>query len=256
MQPPLSALDIAAPSLPTSIDARRWGRALAAVAALGLAGCSTPLANRTARVLPVGEVELAGSVGGYGSVIGGGPSTPGAPHVEGSARFGIAENLDLQLRVDEQLFPELVLGSQLIGDQHQEQDVAVAIAAGARTAVFPDTKFANLSVPLMVLVDIPFEAVRFTITSRNIVGILFGRGGGMSFTPGLSLGATMPLGPQFFLRGELAGNTTILQAGGALDDALPSYGGTYAFALGLGYRFGDGPSTSSAAPAATSEATP
>jgi hypothetical protein len=77
-----------------------------ALAALNL-GCSTPLANRTARAVPVGQVEVSGSADLFGAVLTAGPTSgtalplpPILPNLEASGRFGVAKNLDVQLRLD------------------------------------------------------------------------------------------------------------------------------------------------------------
>jgi hypothetical protein len=174
------------------------------------AGCSTPLSLRGARVLEPGEVEVLFSpqvqvpavvaAGGGQSVAAGGNPFGWA---EASARFGLIDRLDLQLRLDPSIIPEASLGYQLVGDPARNDDFALTVTAGLK----PSFLFvaANFNVPVQVLVEAPLnDTLAFTGGLRVIPSVfsIFGGGNIFAFAPGVVAGVRFKTG-NFVLQPEV-----------------------------------------------------
>lgn len=219
--------------------------------------CASPLASRRAQVLEKGEVEMI--VVPTAIVTGGLVEEDGArfpvlplPHVEASVRFGIFDRVDMQLKVDEALFPELAFGWQVIGDP-TKNEFALTVGAGAKLAVFPLSPqggAGNISVPLQLLVDVPVgEEGAIYFGTRTIVGVAFGvtdtgdaggdvdSRGGLAVTPGLVVGLSLPIGA-FLLQPELAANAPIGFGTTQIPPAREGLSvGYVALGVGVGARF-------------------
>lgn len=188
-------------------------RLLCAVAvSLGVlgAGCSTPLSLRGARVMEPGEVEVIVSpqvqvpavVGTAGGQSAGSPIQPFA-WVEGSVRFGVIDRLDLQLRIDPSVVPEVTAGYQLLGDPTRNDDFALTVTAGIKPSFL--LVASNVNIPLQVLVEVPFnETLAFTGGVRMIPSVLtiFSAGNLFAFAPGVTAGLRVTAG-SFVLQPEL-----------------------------------------------------
>jgi hypothetical protein len=208
----------------------------------------------------VGQIEVSGGADLFGAIYDSGengdtiPLPPVLPNLELSGRFGVVKDVDLQLRLDTFLYPEVAVGYQFLGSQLDADSVAASVAIGGRFYAVPALggQFdGNLSVPVMVLVDIPIGPATLTLNSRNIVGILVGQGGSLSVTPGFSAAATFPYGDSpLFLRTEIGANYPILLAGekNLSANAIAFYGGS----IGIGYTFGT-PKALDASPPKTPE---
>lgn len=212
------------------------------IAALALAtACSTPLASRRARVQQKGTAELS-AVPALDATIFSLNGLPPVPHLEGSARFGIMDRTDVQLKIDELLTPEIAVGYQFIGDPARN-DFALTLTGGVRPGftaagggLFPGLA-PNISVPLQLLVDIPlYDDACLTAGTRNIIGYSFPLGGdtagtGLAVSPGLLVSASFPFGERYFVRPELAANVSFQD--GALINANAILG------VGIGMTLGD-----------------
>lgn len=226
--------------------------AVAVVAAVCATGCSTPLASRRAQVLEKGEVEFVAVPTAVLATL---PDAPAGtspviplPHVEGSVRFGIFDRADLQLKVDEALFPELAFGYQILGDPHVNE-FAMTFTAGAKVAFFVVPSFGfgsnvgagNISMPLQLLFDVPLgEEAALYFGTRTILGSAFASSsgdaasGGLVVTPGLVVGASIPFG-WLLLQPELAANYPIPV--GDSQGLSDTGGGFIALGVGVGTRF-------------------
>lgn len=220
-------------------------------AALLASACSTPLASRRAQVLEKGEVEFVAVPTAVLLAVPETPTVAGAliplPHVEGSVRFGIFDRADLQLKVDEALFPEIAFGYQIIGDPHVNE-FAMTFTAGAKVAFFAVPVYnvaggGNVSMPLQLLFDVPLgEEAALYFGTRTILGTAFAvsnqssgsvGSGGLAVTPGLVVGASIPFGWLLF-QPELAANYPIALTG---DGTGAGNAGYIALGLGVGTRF-------------------
>lgn len=217
------------------------------VAVAGLAGCSTPLSLRGARVLEPGEVEVLVSPQaqlGYAPQGLVQSSTRLYPLAWGelSGRFGIAERMDLQLRIDPSIIPEVSVGYQLLGDPARNDDLALTLTGGlklAPAALAFGAGYANL--PLQVLVEAPVnDVVAFTAGVRvipNLLALFNGSGGvGFGIAPGLVGGIRVKLGA-FVLQPELglSGNFPIA---GVDASGINEYVGIQNVAATFGLNFG------------------
>jgi hypothetical protein len=174
------------------------------------AGCSTPLALRGARVLEPGEVEVLFSPQVQLPVVvgtGGGQSSAAAIQpfgwAEASARFGLIDRLDLQLRLDASIVPEVSVGYQLLGDPARNDDFALTLTAGVKPSFL--IVAANVNVPLQVLVEVPFnDTFAFTGGLRMIPSVfsIFGAGNIFAFGPGAVAGVRIKTG-NFVFQPEL-----------------------------------------------------
>ena len=185
----------------------RFVTATVVVAAMLEMGCSTPLSLRGARVLEPGEVEVIVSPQvQIPTVI----STTGTPAsltlptygwAEGSVRFGVAERLDMQLRIDPSIIPEISIGYQLIGDPARDDEFALTFTAGIKPTFVLVASYVNL--PLMLLVDIPInDTLGVTGGLRvipNVLSVIGGQGGNLfGVAPGLVAGLRVKTGPFVF----------------------------------------------------------
>lgn len=232
------------------------GRARQAAAVLSLlsVGCSTPLSVRRAQVLNPGQAEvmvspqfqvgtLADSVGQFngsyseetgaqgGRVFGWG---------ELSARFGVAERMDLQLRVDPSLLPEVAVGYQFQGRTGTSITHAATFTAGIKLGA-PGLLGNSLgsggfllSIPLQLLCDIPLgEHAVLVAGLRLIPNAYFGS---WNFAPGavaaLSFGGT---GPWRF-QPEVAVSANFLGVGRS--DVDLKVAPSVTFGANFGYVFG------------------
>src|SRR6185437_7772563 len=113
-------------------------KTIALASIIALAGCASPLGERRARVMLPGELEVGATAVLTAAVPLPPPGKPpvmlSAP-VEGSARFGVIERVDVQLRTGATVWPgtpEASVGVQLFGDPHDAHDVAVTVTGGAQ----------------------------------------------------------------------------------------------------------------------------
>ena len=238
-----------------------------AAAALLAVGCSTPLAIRGARVMEPGEVEVLASpqlqvasvsVGGFGA-------SPALtyPWIEGSVRFGLIDRLDMQLRFDPSLFPEISFGYQFIGDPSRDDDFALTLTGGVK-ATFAGAGgglAAYFNLPIQLLVDIPVgESFGLLAGLRVIPNGFFGIGGGSGglvagAAPGGVVGLRFKLGavvisPEFAVSSNFPFLGTVSGGGTTGGLGLATTSGT--FGLNIGGQFGGPdkkPAASSQAPA-------
>lgn len=203
--------------------------AMLSVTSLAVAstGCSSPLASRRAQVIEPGELELQFVPYVEATAIVAAPTLPGAyPFAEASARFGLVDRLDLHIKVDPTIIPEVSLGYQLVGDP-TKNELAFTITGGVKPSVFmfPGLGAAGLiTTPMQAIVDVPVgDTATLVAGLRVIPAVLFATGpsanGGSAFTiaPGAFAALHFDLGP-FFFRPELAMNGLIpLFAASGLD---------------------------------------
>jgi hypothetical protein len=126
--------------------------------------CASPMALRGARVLERGEVEVLASV----QMLTGpvreealiepavSPSFAKSITPEVSLRTGIAERVDLQLRLTPMWLPELSGGVQLLGDPARNDDIAVTLTGGVRPS-YPSDAGYILAFPAQLLVEVPMS---------------------------------------------------------------------------------------------------
>ena len=163
--------------------------------------CSTPLSLRGARVMQPGELEVIVSPQVRVDVLTlvKDERPPRKDLVvftpEVSARFGIADRLDLQLRVDQTILPEVTAGYQLVGDPGRDDDVAVTVTGGFKVT-WLGWRDAFLNIPVQLLVDVRLNnAVALTGGLRvvgmggvgvggPVIGVAPGVTGGVRFTAG------------------------------------------------------------------------
>lgn len=194
--------------------------AVLAITALATAsGCSSPLASRRAQVIEPGELEVAFIPYVEATAIVAAPTTPGAyPFAEASARFGLVDRLDLQIKVDPTIIPEIALGYQLVGDP-SKNDLAFTITGGVKPSVFmfPGVGAIGLiTTPMQAIVDAPVgDSGAVAVAGMRVIpAVLFMMGpsatGGSAFTiaPGAFGALHFDLGP-FYFRPELAMNGLI-----------------------------------------------
>lgn len=205
------------------------------------AGCATPLASRRAQVLEKREVEMVIVPAGVLAIDDQGRQLV-VPHVEGSIRFGVFDDVDVQLKFDESLIPELVVGWQFVGDP-RVNEFAMTITAGGKVGILPpwstysgsDALNGNLSLPFQLLIDLPVgEESALYFGTRTILGSSFGLSGtSVAVTPGLLVGLSLNLGG-FILQPEVGVNAPVFLSGGSvgLDAAVFA-----AVGVGFGSRF-------------------
>lgn len=189
-----------------------------AVTSLVSTGCSSPLASRRAQVMEPGELELAFVPYVEATAIIAAPQFPGAyPFAEASARFGLVDRVDVQLKVDPTIIPEVSVGYQLVGDP-SKNELAFTITGGVKPSVFlfPGVGAAGLiTTPMQAIVDVPVGDTATVVAGLRIIpALLFAGGpsatGGSAFTvaPGAFAALHFDLGP-FFFRPEIAMNGVI-----------------------------------------------
>lgn len=220
-------------------------RAPLAIAVLSLlsVGCSTPLSLRRAQVLNRGQAEVMVSpqfqVGRLADKLG--MLESGAGNVFGwgelSARFGVMDRVDVQLRVDPSLLPEVAVGYQFAGQTGVSATSATTVTAGVKVGapglfMSSEADRAVLSIPLQLLHDHPLgEHVVAVVGLRVIPSI---NKGDFSLAPGavaaLSFGGT---GPWRF-QPELAVSTTFIGLGSGSPEVYPSatFGANFAYVFG------------------------
>lgn len=181
-------------------------RVMILLAVLVTTSCASPLSLRGARVLEPGEVEVLASPQVQFGVAEDEHGFSFKPEL--SARFGLVDRVDLQLRVDPTLIPEVSAGYQVLGDPRRDDDLALSVTGGAKVGVeYYGSGFTFAAVPLQMLLEVPLTDV-------------------IAFTGGLrgSLVAIAPLSTrnQFF---------------GAADDAEP-FGATLGAMAGLRVKTG------------------
>jgi hypothetical protein len=129
---------------------------------------------------------------GYGDDL----DTAVVPEV--SARFGVVDRVDVQVRVDGQVLPEVSAGIQLLGDPKRDDDVALTVTGGARIAVLPSlvagsTSVGQLTIPLQLLGEVPLaDGVALTGGARVVPGFNSETGPGVA--PGLLAGLRVKWG--------------------------------------------------------------
>ncbi len=219
---------------------------LVAVLASICGACSTPVALRRAQVLEKGEVEII--VAPLAAVAVSdtpfpllGPVAPLA-NIEGSIRFGAFKDVDVQLRFDPMLSPEISAGYQLIGDPGKNE-FALTVTGGTRFGLVPFgalVPIVNLNFPVQLLADIPVgdEAAIF-LGLRTITGVLFvqNSSGNVFFTPGVVAGVSLPFGP-ILLQPEIAASMPIHLAGDLnTNGGIAGERAYVAVALAAGWQF-------------------
>ncbi|MEN9800388.1 MAG: hypothetical protein RL653_4085 [Pseudomonadota bacterium] len=151
-------------------------------------GCSTPLSLRRAQVLDRGQAEVMVSpqfqVGFLADRVKWGWSMaleplneektlPGGLFGWGelSARFGVADRMDLQLRVDPSLLPEVAVGYQLLGKTGVSATRAATVTAGIKvgTSMLAGRSDVVISIPLQFLYDIPLGEHVVWVTGLRII---------------------------------------------------------------------------------------
>jgi hypothetical protein len=191
---------------------------LAVTSVMGAAGCSSPLASRRAQVVEPGELEVAFIPYVEATAIIAAPQFPGAyPFAEASARFGLVDRLDVQLKVDPTIIPEVSVGYQLVGDP-AKNDFAFTLTGGVKPSVLllPGVGAAGLiTTPVQAIMDVPLgETSALVAGVRMIPAVLFAGGpsstGGSAFTiaPGGFAALHFDIGP-FFFRPEIAMNGVV-----------------------------------------------
>jgi hypothetical protein len=202
---------------------RDTSRAALVMVAFALAfasvGCSSPLASRRAQVIEPGELEVAFVPYVEATAIVAAPTLPGAyPFAEASARFGLVDRVDLQIKLDPTIIPEVSLGYQLVGDP-SKNELAFTITGGVKPSVFlfPGVGSAGLiTTPIQAIVDVPVgETATLVGGVRVIPAVIFaggasasGSGSAFTIAPGGFAALHFDLGP-FFFRPELAMNGLI-----------------------------------------------
>ncbi len=140
-------------------------------AAMMVTACASPMSLRGARVLEPGEVEVLASLQGQAGLADDGAGAlydVATVHPEVSVRFGLVDRVDLQLRVDPTVLPEVSAGYQVLGDPQRDDDVALTLTGGLKVGVeYYGTTYTYAAVPLQVLVDVPLsDELAFTGGAR------------------------------------------------------------------------------------------
>ena len=179
--------------------------------------CSTPLSLRGARVMEQGELEVIASpqvTVDVLSVADGHEPPPGllfAPEL--SARFGIADRVDLQLRVDQSILPEVSAGYQLVGDPTRDDDFALTVTGGLKPSWLLSREV-FLSAPVQLLAEVPLnDDVALTGGVRVVAGAGLDNNSELvvAVSPGVTAGLRWRVGP-FVFHPEL-GVATALASG-------------------------------------------
>jgi len=244
---------------------------LLAVVAFSTA-CATPLSMRTARVVEKGAIEVLVSPQAQLSYqISQGNLTGPIPFPwgEASLRFGVADNLDLQLRFDPGVLPEVSVGYQLVGDPARDDDLAVSVTGGVKPAFgILGSGIFYASAPLQVLADFALApGLSLTGGLRVIPNMTLISGNvGLGVAPGFTGGVRLVLADVFVVHPEFAvsGNVPLLGAASPGGIGQPSLGSgflsaTLGFNVGGTFDFRRAPERSPVvepAPAPTPEPTP
>jgi hypothetical protein len=227
---------------------------LAALVPVVTAGCSSPLASRRAQVLEPGELEVSLVPYVEGTKVFAQGSTSYSPvdlaypSGEATARFGVMERVDVQLKVDPTIIPEVNVAVQAVGDPSKDE-FALTFSGGVKPTIVAMPGFAGglITVPLEVIADIPISDALIAVAGARVIpAYLFatslGAGGGtFTIAPGVFGAVHMKLGDTFFVRPELAINGAIPLVGNALGQTtvLAGQGNTVnvAASLGVGATF-------------------
>ena len=166
--------------------------------------CSTPLSLRGARVMEQGELEVIASpqvnVDVLSVVDGHEPPLGLLIAPELSARFGIADRVDLQLRVDKTVLPEVSVGYQLVGDPTRDDDFALTVTGGLKPSWLLSREV-FLSAPVQLLAEVPFNKdVALTGGLRVVAGAGLDNNSDavVAVSPGVTAGVRWRMGPFVF----------------------------------------------------------
>jgi hypothetical protein len=219
------------------------------VALILMSACSSPLASRRAQVMEPGELEI--SVVPYGEasavVAKGTPPQPFAyPSGEITARIGIVERMDLQLKVDPTIIPEFNVAYQVLGDP-SKNEFALTLSGGVKPSVIflpiagVVVGAGLITTPLEAIVDVPLnDHAVIVVGTRIIPAYIFANAGvsgvgALTVAPGV-FGALHIGNDQFFFRPELAVNGVIplIASSGTTTSPLLGTAGSFNIAAGLG----------------------
>lgn len=170
--------------------------------------CSTPLSLRGARVMEPGELEVIVSpqmnVDVLATLARSEQRVDRMFAPELSARFGVADRVDLQLRVDKSILPEISAGYQLVGDPSRDDDLAVTVTGGLKLSWLLYGPAFFVSVPVQLLTEIPLNHVIAVVGGLRVVAGAGTDRGGLVFavSPGLTAGVRCSIGP-FVISPEL-----------------------------------------------------
>lgn len=214
---------------------------------LCITGCPSIHTLRTAEVLKPGQSEVVAHAGSNGiivsaSVEAGGESDGASgglllPFAVASYRTGIADRLDMQIKVDLGILPELSLGYQFVGTPG-EGGLAVSGTIGAKylqTVALAGDSSESLSiiyVPLTLMADLPLNGHKIIVRGGTMV-LKFGDE--VFIKPMFGIAAQVRLG-QIKLLPELnyMHGTSLNESDGAGNSASFSAG---QLAFGLGFVF-------------------
>lgn len=214
---------------------------------VALAGCSSPLASRRAQVMEPGELEVSFVPYGEATAIaakGTGAAQPVAyPFAEATARFGVVDRMDIQLKVDPTIIPEINVAYEIIGDP-TKNDFAVTASLGLKPSVIavPGASAGLITTPLELIMDVPLGDTSALVVGTRIIpavtfaGAVTAVAGAVTVAPGGFVALHIDLGP-FFVRPEIAVNGVIPLIAGAPGAAVlgPPLGtGNFVLALGVG----------------------
>ncbi|MDP2346006.1 MAG: hypothetical protein Q8O67_34020 [Deltaproteobacteria bacterium] len=213
---------------------------VALIAVVITSGCAS-LAMRSARVVEPGEVEVLVTPQVRAGFAIGERVAPQSvmPWAEASIRWGLFQDVDVQLRLDPLLSPELSFGWQLIGDPRRENDVALTLTSGARLqpSLAGLQALPALSAPFQLLADVPFtECLSLTGGVRVLAGIpLEGIGSAFVLAPGAVVGLRLTIADSFIIHPEVALSTIHGFAGD--DVKITGFFAVATFGLNLGGTF-------------------
>jgi hypothetical protein len=214
---------------------------------LCITGCPSIHTLRTAEVLKPGQSEIVAHAGSNGIVVSadvdaGGDSAGGSgalllPFAVASYRTGIAERLDMQIKVDLGILPELSLGYQFVGTPG-EGGVAVSGTIGAKylqtVAIAGDSSDSSsiIYMPLTLMADLPLNGHKIILRGGSMMIKL---GDDVFIKPMFGIAAQVRLG-RLKLLPELnyMHGTSLNESDGAGNSASLSAG---QLAFGLGFVF-------------------
>lgn len=214
-------------------------------------GCSSPLASRRAQVMEPGELEVSLVPYGEGTMgfIATAPVQPIAyPFAEATARFGVVDRVDLQLKVDPTVIPEVNVAVQLLGDPSKD-GLAFTVSGGVKPTVLamPGVFGGLVTTPLEAIVDVPIGESAVAVAGLRIIpayvfaGTVGAGVGTVTVAPGAFGALHMKLGDSFFVRPEVAVNGVVplVASAGGQNAYLAGTGNTVnvVAALGIGATF-------------------
>jgi hypothetical protein len=151
---------------------------------LCITGCPSIHTLRTAEVLKPGQSEVVGHVGSNGFVVSADASVAGEsaeasgglllPFAVVSYRTGIADRMDMQIKVDLGILPELSLGYQFVGTPG-EGGLAVSGTVGMKylqtVALAGDSSGSSSVVylPLTLMADLPIDGHKIILRGGSMV---------------------------------------------------------------------------------------